>query len=235
MLAAPLLLPLPIYALTPSRSPGEGRARESFARFFADLKGLAGRPAIPRLLLLFAAPCASFALTNTLGGLGRDYRASEVFVALVGGATASVAGVFGSLMVPPLARRAPGRTLYLAIGLVGAAFTLSLILLPRAPAVFALAMTGQNVAQSAALALVNVLALQSLGRDNPLAATQFALLTSASNLPITYMQWIDGQAYGAGGLPTMLATDGGLGLAACGVLALLLRRWRPGPNRAAAR
>ncbi len=232
-LSVPLLLPLPIYFVTPARRAAGRRARESFARFFADIRALVRQPAIPRLLILFLAPSASFALTNTLGGLGRDYRASEVFVALMGGAAATVAGLVGSLAVPPLARRAPGTALYLAVGATGALFTLSLILLPRTPFTFALAMSGQNIAQSAALALVYVLALQSLGEDNPLAATQFGLLTSASTLPITYMQWLDGQAYGAGGLEAMYAVDGGLGLAACGLLAVLLRRWRLTPRPAA--
>lgn len=229
ILGAPLLAPLAIYAVTPGRAAGRGQARESFGRFFADLVRLARRPAVPRLLLLFAAPAASFALTNTLGGLGRDYRASEVFVGLMGGAAATLAGVVGSLSIPRLARRASGLPLYLAIGSGGALFTLSLIFLPRTPALFAIAMIGENIAQSAALALVNVLALRSLGEDNPLAATQFGVLTCASNLPITYMQWFDGQAYGAGGLPLMFLADGGLGLGACCLLALALRAWRPRP------
>jgi PAT family beta-lactamase induction signal transducer AmpG len=85
-----------------------------------------------------------------------------------------------------------------------------------------MAMTGENIAQSAALTLVSILALRSLGEDNPLAATQFGLLTCASNLPITYMQWLDGQAYGAGRLTGMYLTDGGLGLVACAALAVML-------------
>lgn len=225
-LIAPLLLPLLIYAVTPAHRAGRRQARESFGRFFADIAALARRPTMLRLLLLFTAPSASFALTNTLGGLGRDYHASEVFVGVIGGAAATLAGILGSLSVAVLARRAPGTVLYLAVGAAGAAFTLSLILLPRTPALFALAMIGQNIAQSAALALVAVLALQSLGEDNPLAATQFGLLVCASNLPITYMQWIDGQAYGRGALPLMYGADGGLGLLACGVLAVLLYLWR---------
>jgi PAT family beta-lactamase induction signal transducer AmpG len=145
------------------------------------------QPIVLQLLLLFAVPAASFALTNTLGGLGRDYHASERFVAIMGGAAVTAAGVLGSLVVPPLARRAPTRTLYIAVGILGALFTLSLIVLPRTPMLFALAIVGQNVAQSAALTLNNVIALQSLGEDNPFAATQFGLITSAAALPITYM------------------------------------------------
>jgi PAT family beta-lactamase induction signal transducer AmpG len=232
-LAAPVLAPLLIYAVTPCPPPDGRLAKESFGQFFGDLSVLIRRPIVGQTLLLFAVPAASFALTNTLGGLGRDYHAEEGFVAVIGGAAAIAAGLVGSLMVPPLARRAPVRRLYLLVGSVGALFTLSLIVLPHTPALFATAMIGQNVAQSAALAMVNVIALQSLGKDNPFAATQFGLLNSASALPIAYMQFLDGHAYGAGGLTRMYLTDGGLGLGACLIMAMLLRIWSRGSAREA--
>jgi len=225
LLALPVLAPLALYAFTPAPGPDQRLARESFARFMADLTVLVRRPIVLRLLLLFAVPAASFALTNTLGGLGRDYGASERFVAIMGGAAVTAAGVLGSLIVPPLARRASTTWLYIAVGTLGALFTLGLIALPHTPTVFALAIIGQNVAQSAALSLNNVIALQSLGEDNPFAATQFGLITSAAALPITYMQLLDGHAYGLGGLTLMYVADGGLGLVACLVMALLFRLW----------
>jgi PAT family beta-lactamase induction signal transducer AmpG len=63
-----------------------------------------------------------------------------------------------------------------------------------------------------------------IGRDNPLAATQFSLLTSATVLPILYMGVVDGRTYTHHGLLGIYAIDGGLSLAACGVMAILLRR-----------
>jgi PAT family beta-lactamase induction signal transducer AmpG len=225
LLAAPNLAPLLLYAVTPAPGPDQRLAGETFARFLGDLTVLVRRPMVLQLVVLFAVPAASFALTNTLGGLGRDYHASERFVAIMGGAAVTAAGLLGSLVIPPLARRAPTRTLYITVGVVGAMFTLGLIGLPRTPMVFALAIVGQNVAQSAALALNYVIALESLGQDNPLAATQFGLITSAAALPITYMQLLDGHAYGVGGLTLMYAADGGLGLMACLAMAFLLRLW----------
>jgi len=225
VLAAPNLVPLLIYLRTPAPPPDRRLARESFGQFFRELAALLRKPVVIRTLLLFAVPAASFALTNTMGGLGGDYQASERFVSLVGGAAGIGAGVIGSLLVPPLASRAPARALYLGIGFVGAAFTLSLIIAPRTPALFGTALVGQNIAQAAALATVNVVALQSLGKDNPFAATQFGLLLCASSLPITYMQLVDGHAYGAGGLTLMYLADGGLGLVACALMSSLFAVW----------
>jgi PAT family beta-lactamase induction signal transducer AmpG len=144
-------------------------------------------------------------------------------VALMGGAGVIVAGVFGSLIVPVLAKRAPPLPLYVAIGAVGALFTLSLIVLPRDPAVYTLAMVGQNVFQSAAFATAQFVMFRLMGKDNPFAATQYALMLAAQGLPLSYMQVLDGHAYGHGGLSTMYLMDGGLGALACAALVLLLR------------
>jgi PAT family beta-lactamase induction signal transducer AmpG len=224
-LAAPNLIGLLIYLRTPAPPPDRRLASESFGQFFKDLAALVRRPVVLQTLLLFAVPDASFALTNTLGGLGGDYQASESFVSLMGGAAGIGAGLVGSLLVPPLAGRAPARWLYLGIGFLGALFTLSLIIAPRTPTFFGLAITGQNIAQAAALATVNVVALQSLGKNNPFAATQFGLLCCASALPITYMQLLDGHVYGAGGLTLMYLADGGLGFVACALMAGLFVLW----------
>ncbi|HEX3700465.1 MAG TPA: MFS transporter [Phenylobacterium sp.] len=222
ILGALVLLPVVIVPLFPAPGPDRRLARESFGQFSADLLRLARQPSVLLSLLLFAVPAASFALTNTLGGLGRDYGASEQFVALIGGAGVTVAGVFGSLIVPALARRAPPRPLYLGIGAVGALFTLSLIVIPKTPAAYTLAMVGQNVFQSAAFATANFVMFRAIGKDNPFAATQYALMLAAGGLPLAYMQVIDGHAYGAGRLTGTYLADGGLGLAACAALAIVL-------------
>jgi PAT family beta-lactamase induction signal transducer AmpG len=227
LLAAMNLVPLVI--LVAVQPPMEERRRmiESFSRFSSDLLQLVRRSDIRRLLLLLALPCASFALTNTLGGLGGDYHASEKLIAAIAGVGVTLAGVFGSLSVPILSRRVPLLVLYLAIGIVGGLSTLSMIALPRTPAVYTMVFVAQNVWQSAALATGNALILSGIGKNNPLASTQFAVLSAAMCAPITYMQWIDGHAYGAGGLARLYATDGGLDLAACLFMTLLfLLLWK---------
>jgi PAT family beta-lactamase induction signal transducer AmpG len=230
VLALPIVLPLLIYVRTSAPPPDTRLASESFGQFFRDLAALLKTPMVVRILLLFSVPAASFALTNTLGALGSDYHASEQFVSTMGMVAGVGAGLVGSLLVPPVARRLGPQTLYLGIGTIGALFTLCLIVLPRVPLWYAIALIGQNVAQAAAIATVYVIALQSLGKDNPFAATQFGLLTCASALPITYMQLVDGQAYGAGGLTRMYLTDGGLGLLACALMVGLFTWWRRKPS-----
>lgn len=232
VLGAMNLLPLLIIGGIEPPSEERCRLKDSFGRFGRDLLSLARSVDVRKLLLLFALPCASFALTNTLGGLGADYHASDKLIAGIAGFGLTLAGLLGCLSVPLLSRRIPLLRLYLAIGLVGGTFTIILPLLAKTPAVFTIAFVTENVWQSAALATGFALSLSSIAKDSPVASTQFAVLTAAMSAPITYMQWIDGHAYAAGGLPRLYWTDGGLDLAACTAMVLLFLIWSRRSRRA---
>jgi PAT family beta-lactamase induction signal transducer AmpG len=62
----------------------------------------------------------------------------------------------------------------------------------------------------------------TIGRNNPLAATQFSLLTSATVIPILYMGILDGRVYDSHGLARMYLMDGGISIAACAVMATVM-------------
>lgn len=221
LIALPLLLCL---FIPPSPTLRRG-VRESFAALFRDIGQLVRQRVVLRTLLMFGLPAASFALTNALGGLGGRFGASERFVAVIAGTGVTVAAICSIMLVPLILKRVAPRPLYLAVGSVGAAFTLLLIVLPRTPAMFALAMVGENVFQAAAFVVECTIVFRSIGENNPLAATQFALLQAATSLPITYMQAVDGQAFGHGGIRGMFAVDAILSLVACAVLLPLVLRW----------
>ena len=197
MIALPVMLCLFIPAsLTLRRG-----ARESFAALFRDIGQLVRQRTVLRTLLMFGLPAASFALTNSLGGLGHQFAIAEGMVALIAGTGVTAAAIIASMLVPVILKRLSARPLYLMVGSIGASFTLLLIVLPRTPVIFALALIGENVFQAAAFAVEATIVFASIGEDNPLAATQFALLQAATALPITYMQAVDGQAYGHGRSP----------------------------------
>lgn len=225
LLAAMNLLPLLIIFWVHPPTNDRSRLHESFSRFGRELLQLPRRTEVRRMFLLLVLPCASFALTNTLGGLGGDYHASERLIAAIAGFGITIAGVLGSLSVPILSRRAPLLSVYLGIGFIGGLSTLSLIVLPHTPVIYTVAFVAQNIWQSAALATGNALILSSLGKQNPVASTQFAVLCAAMSAPIAYMQWFDGQAYGAHGLAGMYMTDGGLDLIACSGMTALFFYW----------
>ncbi|HEY1928406.1 MAG TPA: hypothetical protein VGG92_13145 [Caulobacteraceae bacterium] len=224
VLGLAVMAPVLPLTLLEARPPDARLSREGFAAFLRDLRTLVTRRHIVRLLILFLAPAAAFALTNLLGGLGDQFGASERFVSTVGGAGVTLAGIVGALLVPRLLRLTTPVRLYLLIGFVGALFTGSLILASQGPATFALAMLGENAFQAAAFTASFAITFRSVGSDNPLAATQVSLLTGAGNGPVTYMQILDGRAYGVAGVRGALAFDSVVSLAACAAMAAWL--WR---------
>lgn len=197
-------------------------ARDGFLQLFRELRALLKRREVLLTLLLFAAPTGSFALTNQLGGVSSDFHASPAFVGRMGGAVLSLAGAIGALLLPALARRLKPLPLYLLIGTIGSLFTLALLLLPRTPATFAAAFLGENIVQALSFTAAVAICFATIGRNHPLAATQFSLLTSATVLPILYMGVLDGRAYDSHGLARMYLVDGGLSIAACMGMAIIL-------------
>jgi PAT family beta-lactamase induction signal transducer AmpG len=197
-------------------------ARDGFRQLFLELRALLKRREVLLTLLLFTAPTGSFALTNQLGGISQDFHASPAFVGRMGGAVLSLAGAAACLLLPLLARWIRSLPLYLLIGTVGSLFTLTLLLLPKTPATFAIAFLGENVVQALSFTAAVAICFATIGRNNPLAATQFSLLTSATVIPILYMGVLDGRIYGGHGLARMYLIDGGLSLVACALMAAIM-------------
>ncbi len=218
------LLGLPLLLLTPCPPADRRLASESFRNFARDVGLLFRRKNVHWALAIFLAPSASFALTNTISGFGQQFHTSDEMVGVLAGAGGAAAGALGALLVPRLTRRISPVALYLLVGLVGAAFTLSLIAAPRDPAMFGVASLGEFFLQGAAFSAANVITFRVIGHDNPLAATQFGVLIGASQIPLTYMQMIDGHAYDFGGIAGTFGADALISGAACVILGLLY--WR---------
>jgi PAT family beta-lactamase induction signal transducer AmpG len=219
-----VFLPTTIFLIMPAPGPDRRLAGESFSQFTREVLALLRRREVLLALLFFVSPCSSFALTNILGGLGGDFHASARMVSLAGGAGAVSSGIAGCLLFPIVARRLPLRPLYLANGIVGGLFTLSLIVLPHAPWSFTLALLGEFLFQAGSYCIQLGIVFETIGQNNPLAATTFAFLTAATNIPVTYMMVADGRGYAMGGVAGSLAMDAGISIAACLLLGLLLYR-----------
>ena len=232
LLGLAILVPLAIFPFVPAPGPDRRLASESFTAFFREIGTLLGRREILLSLVLFLAPAGSFALANIVGGLGDNYHASIHTVSLAGGVGVLLAGLIGSLSYPLLARRIALRPLYLLVGLVGAASTLFLLLLAHTPAVFVMTLFAENMFQSLAYTGAFAIQFETIGQDNPLAATAFSVMGAAVNFSNTYMIAVDGHVLETRGLAGAYLNDAVMGILACALLALLLR-WtrRPGTER----
>jgi MFS transporter, PAT family, beta-lactamase induction signal transducer AmpG len=217
-----IFLPTAIFLVMPAPGPDRRLAGESFREFNREVLALLRRREVLIALLFFFSPCSSFALTSILGGLGGDFHASARMVSLAGGAGAFFPGIVGCLLFPFIAKRLPLRLFYLANGMFGCLFTLGLILLPRAPGTFLLALLGEFLFQAVAFSIQYGIMLETIGKNNPLAATTFTFLGAATNVPVTYMMVFDGRGYSMDGVTGSLAMDAGIGIVTCLLLGLLL-------------
>ena len=227
VLGAFVLLPMIPFPFMQAPGPDRRLARESFPQFFGDLVSLVKRREVLVAIILFAAPSATFSLTNFLGGRGDDFHASPGFVGLVGGVGVAAGGIAGCLVFPALSRRMPLRPLYITVGIVGALCTLGLILLPRAPASYAIILITENLFQSLAITTSIAITFETIGRDNPLASTTFCFISSAYGVPISYMLYVDAFGFARGGITGSLAIDAITGILASvplGVMLLWLAR-----------
>lgn len=222
LLGMMVFLPTAIFLIMPAPSPDRRLAGESFGQFAREVLALFRRREVLIALVFFVSPCGSFALTNILAGLGGDFHASARMVSLAGGVGAFFPGIAGCLLFPIVARRLPLRLFYLANGVVGGLFTLSLIVLPRAPWSFTLALVGEFLFQAASYCTQVGIVFETIGQNNPLAATTYAFLTAATNIPVTYMMVADGRGYAMGGVAGSLGVDAGISIAASLLLGLML-------------
>jgi PAT family beta-lactamase induction signal transducer AmpG len=231
VLGASILLPTVAFPFMQAPGPDRRLARESFPQFFGDLITLIKRRDVLIAVVLFAAPAATFSLTNFLGSRGNDFHASPGFVGLVGGIGVSAGGIVGCLVFPALSRLMPLRPLYLTVGLVGALFTLGLILLPHTPSSYAIVLIAENLFQSLAITISIAIILETIGRDNPLASTTFCFIGSAYGVPISYMLYVDAFGFARDGITGGLAIDAFTGIIASGLLGLMLLRLSREPRR----
>jgi PAT family beta-lactamase induction signal transducer AmpG len=227
-----VFLPAAIFLFIPAPGPDRRLAGESFVQFSREVLSLLRRREVVLVLLLFLSPCSTFVLPYLLGGLGADFHASARAVGLAGGAGAFIPGLLGCSLFPVLARRMRLRSLYFANGIVGCLFTLSLVILPHTTFTFALALFGEYLFQALSFAIQIGIVFEAIGPDNPLAATTFAFLTAATNIPVAYLTFIDGHAYSAGGIVGTLLTDATIGILTCTVAAILLAKFDSAAARA---
>jgi len=107
---------------------------------------------------------------------------------------------------------------------------LSLVLMPHTTPTFAVAVFGEFLFQAIAFSIQIGIVFETIGPGNPLAATTFAFLTATTNIPVTYLTFIDGRAYSAAGITGTFLVDAAIGITACTAAAVLLAKFNPAPS-----
>jgi hypothetical protein len=182
-------------------------ARETFSHFFGDLYSVCRRPGCVLGLICFVSPTACFALTNLFSGVGSDFHTPERWVTALNGPGMAIACSLGCLGGIWVCGRFQRRTVYVVSGFGGAAAALGLIRAPHTLLFFAVGVLVYDFFTGINYTAFTSLEYEIVGSRNPLASTQFALLSASANLPISYMTAVDGHFHTTHGLAGMLAVD----------------------------
>jgi MFS transporter, PAT family, beta-lactamase induction signal transducer AmpG len=224
LLGALVFLPTAVFPFIPCPGPDKRLAGETFGQFGREVAALLRRREVLFALVILLSPCSSFALTNLFGGLGGDFHASARVVSIAGGVGAFFPGILGCLLFPIIARGRSLIRLYLADGMLGSLFTLGLIFMPHTPFTFTLALLGEYLFQALAFSIQVGIMFETIGENNPLAATTFTVLSAATYVPITYMMVLDGRGYAMGRIAGTLGMDAFISVASCLLVGLLMYR-----------
>jgi len=231
LLGAIVFVPAALFLFIPCSPPDKRLAGDTFGQFGREVAAMLRSRRVFLALLILVSPCSSFALTNLLGGLGADFHATARVVSLAGGIGAFFPGLLGCLLFPILAKGRSLILLYLADGILGSLFTLSLILLPHTPVTFALALSGEYFFQGIAFSIGVGIMFEAIGENNPLAATTYTVLSAATYVPITYMMVADGRGYALGAVAASFGMDAVISIASCLLAGILLYRVRESSPR----
>jgi predicted MFS family arabinose efflux permease len=174
-------------------------------------------------LAIFASPMGASAAANLFSSLAPDYHTSERTVILITGLLGGVFTTIGSLAGGRLSDRVPRRLAY-AIAAIFSALCAAAMMTALTEPVFAAGASLYLAAQGLAFAAYVALALELIGPGGRTAATRYTLFNAASNIPLVYMTWLDGQGYRRFGARGLMGVDGLMGAAAVALFLFLIRR-----------
>jgi PAT family beta-lactamase induction signal transducer AmpG len=158
-------------------------------------------------LVFLLSPVGSAAVGNLISGMGPDYHASGSAVLWVTGIGGGLLSALGCFLGGVVADKIGSMFAYALAGGLAAIFALYLGLAPATPFTYAAGYSGYAISAGFAYAVFTAMVLDILGRRKHAAASGYAVLNSAGNLPIAYMTWLDGLGYQHWGARGLMATD----------------------------
>jgi MFS transporter, PAT family, beta-lactamase induction signal transducer AmpG len=227
---AAMVLPTTAVLCVTERSVAERADSSNPGNFIHDIRAIFLSPRAWIGLVFLLSPVGSSAAGHLISGMGQDYRTTGTVVVWVTGIGGGLAAAAGSLIGGATAARMGRLMAYPVAGALSCLFGLYLGFGGATPVTYAVGYSGYSLAAGFAYAVYTAIVLDIVGGRHHAAASGYALLNSAGNIPIVYMTWLDGLAYrqwGARGTMTMDAAANGLFSVLLLAVALLWRqRWK---------
>lgn len=198
---------------------------ETMRRLFGDLWAVSRTRQALVGLLIFITPSAPFAAINLFSGLGRDFHASDTMTTWLTGIGNSLFCVGGTLLGGWLSERLDRRMLFVGTGMVAAIGSLAMAFGPRTAAVFCVGVAFYYLWAGVNFVACSAAAFDIVGANNPLSATQYALLMASCNVAIETVTTCDGRGYAHFGAAGLLTTDAAFSLVTGAVMLVVIHLW----------
>lgn len=207
----------------------EGRVPRRFGetarRILVDLWAVSRTRAAAIGLLVFLTPAATFAASNLFSGLGRDFGASDATTTWITGIGGSLLAGAGCLLGGWLSTMMDRRALFVGSGMMAALGSVLMAFGPRVPGVYAAGVSFYQFMAGVNYTACSAAAFDILGENNPLSATQYAVLMAAANVAIWTVTQADSHGYRSHGARGLLLTDATFSLLCGSVLLVVIRIW----------
>lgn len=172
-------------------------------------------------LLLCIVPLGIGASSALWSAMGSEWGASGETIAVVTGVMGGLVSATGCLAGGFLCDRWNRQSCYVGFGLLVAAAGALMGAAPRTPVMFTVFTLSMSFAAGMSWAGYTAFVLEAIGRGA--AATKFTAFASIANVPIFYMQVVNGWALSKWGSAGMLYFEAALG--GLGALIFLLAAW----------
>ncbi len=188
---------------------------------FFDIWAIVSRNAGFLALLICFLPIGSGGATAVFQSISREWLITDgVLVGNITGTAGGMLSALGSLVGGYICQRLDNKRSYALFGLLMAGCALGMAFAPRTPQMYILFVLLYLFIVGLSYAAFTAVVLEVIGKGA--AATKYNVFASLSNVPITYMGYLLGQAYDGCsgkdplfpvcGSKPMLYTDAGMGL-----------------------
>ncbi len=201
------------------------RVIETMWRLFPDLRSVIRTRAAIVGLLIFVTPSATFAAQNSFSGLGRDFHASDAATTFITGWGSAILCSAGAMLGGWLCNRLDRRVMFVGAGVLSALASLGMAFGARSGVVFFAGTAIYYVLAGINYAAASAVAFDIIGVNNPLSATQYAMLMAACNLAIEIVIKGDQWGYNRGAARGLLLTDAAFSILTGTIMLTVIRFW----------
>ncbi len=224
LVAISLLCGLVVLRIQDVKKENHSGLRKEFAKMGKEILAMIKIPIVLFIICMLIMPIGTGAASNLWSAIAGDWKTDADTVALVTGILSGLVSSLGCVVGGYIADRFGTWIAYLGAGLVCAAVTLIMALMPLEPYVY----VGGVLAYAFGLGLINAaftyVILYAVGKRN--AATKYSLLSSLGNIPVIYMTAFEGGAHDQFNSHYMLLAETGIGVLFVVICVFILNRMK---------